>query len=66
MVLNLMVLFLQSKAENYKALQSHDQQNISKKYQSFLAKRLKDQYIVMNIKQKMRIQIWQMSIEYAE
>ena len=44
-------------------LLSLDQQKIIKNYQNLLAKDLKDQFIGMNIKQKVRIKIQQMNID---
>ena len=44
-------------------LLSLDQQKIIKNYQNLLAKDLKDQFIGINIKQKVRIKIQQMNID---
>ena len=57
------MLFLLSKTQNYISLSSHYQQKTTKKYKNFLAKDLKDQCSGMNIKQKVRVKIWQTSID---
>ena len=57
-----MMLFLLSKTQNDVFLLLLYQPKITKNYQHFLAKGLKDQYIGMNIKHKVRIQILQISI----
>ena len=44
-------------------LSSLYQQNTIKNYQNFLAKNLKDRYIQMNIKQKVRIKTQQTSTD---
>ena len=44
-------------------LSSIYQQKTIKNYLNFLAKDLKDQCIGMNIKQRVRIKIWQMNID---
>ena len=54
-MLILIILFLLSKTQNYMLLLSLHQQNTIKNYQNFQAKDLKDQFIGMNIKQKVRI-----------
>ena len=58
-----MKLFLLSKTQNCMFLSSLYQQEAIKNYQNFLAKNLKDQFIGMNIKQKERIKIRQMSLD---
>ena len=59
----LILSFLLSKTQNYMFLPSLYQQNTIKNYQNFLAKNLKDRYIQMNIKQKVRIKTQQMSTD---
>ena len=59
----LIILFLLSKTENYMFLSSCYQQKTIKNYQNFLVKDLKDQFIGMSIKQKVRIKIQQMNID---
>ena len=56
-------LFLLSKTQNYLLLSSLYQQKAIKNYENFLVKDLKDLYIGMNIKQKLRMKIQQMSID---
>ena len=56
-------LFLLSKTQNYLLLSSLYQQKAIKNYENFLVKDLKDLYIGMNIKQKLRMIIQQMSID---
>ena len=56
-MLILIVLLSLLKAQNYMFLSPLYQQKITKNYQNFLAKDLKDQFIRMNIKQKMRTKI---------
>ena len=54
----LVILFLISKTQNnYMSLQSHYQQKTTKNYQNILVKGLKNQFIGMNIEQKVRIKI---------
>ena len=49
--------------ENYLSLYSHYQQETTKKYQKFLAKGLRDQFIKMNIKQKVRAKMQQLNFD---
>ena len=58
-----MILFSLTKTQNYMFLSSLYQQKIIKSYQNFLANDLKNQFIGMNIKQKLRIKIRQMDID---
>ena len=53
----ILILFLLSKTQNYMFLQQLYQQETIRNYQNFLAKDLKDQFIMMNIKQKVIIKI---------
>ena len=59
----LIIICLPGKTQNYMSLASLCQQNAIRNYQQFLAKDLEDQYIKMNIKQKLRIKIQQMNID---
>ena len=54
---------LLSKAQNYMFLSSIHQQRIIKNYQNFLVKDFKDQFIGMDINQKVRIKIPQMNMD---
>ena len=58
-----MILFLLSKTQNYMFLFQLYQQETIKNYQNFYVKDLKDQFIEMSIKQKVRIKIRQMNID---
>ena len=51
-MLNLIILFLLSKTQNYIFMSSLYQQKTIKNHQNSLAKNLKDQCIGVNIKQK--------------
>ena len=62
-MLILILSFLPSKTQNYMFLSSLYQQNTIKNYQNFLAKNLKDRYIQMNIKQKVRMKTQQTSTD---
>ena len=62
-MLILILSFLLSKTQNYMFLSSLYQQNTIKNYQIFLAKNLKDRYIQMNIKQKVKIKTQQTSTD---
>ena len=62
-VIIVIVLFLLSKTQNYILLLSPHQQETIKNYQNFLAKDLKDQLIGIDIKQKVRVKIWQLDID---
>ena len=62
-MLILIVLFSLLKTENYIPLYSHYQKKTIKNYQNFLANDLKDQCIGINIKQKVRGKILQMSTD---
>ena len=59
----LIILFLLSQTQNYLFLLKLYQQKKIKNYQHFLAKYLKDQFIGISIKQKVRIKIQKMSID---
>ena len=59
----LILSFLLSKTQNYMFLSSLYQQNTIKNYQNFLAKNLKNRYIQMNIKQKVRMKTQQTSTD---
>ena len=59
----MMILFLLSKTQNYMFLFQLYQQETIKNYQNFYVKDLKDQFIEMSIKQKVRIKIRQMNID---
>ena len=52
-----MILFLLSKTQNYMFLLQLYQQETIEHYQNFLAEDFKDQFIGMNIRQKVRIKI---------
>ena len=54
-------IFLLSKAQNHMFLLSLYLEKTIKNHQNFLAKDLKDQFIGMNIKQKVRIKIRQIN-----
>ena len=56
-------IILLSKTQNCMLLSSLCQQKIFKNYQNFLIKDLKDQFIGINIKQKVRIRIQQRNID---
>ena len=62
-MLILIILFSLSKTENYEFLMSHYQQKTIKNYQNVLVKELKDHFIGMNIKQKVRIKIQEMNTD---
>ena len=62
-MLILIILFSLSKAQNYMSLLYLYQQKTIKNYQNFFAKDLKDQFIGMNIKQKVRIKKRQTNID---
>ena len=53
----LIILLLVSKTQTYMFLSALYQQIAIKSYQNFLAKDLKDQFIGMNIKQRVRVNI---------
>ena len=55
LMLILIMLFLLSEKQNYMFLLSIYQQKTIKNYQNVLAENLKDLYIGMNIKQKVKI-----------
>ena len=57
MMLILMILFLLFNQQNYMSLLSLYQQKIVKNCQKFLVNDLKGQFIVINIKQEVRIEI---------
>ena len=59
----LIILFLLSKTQNYMFLLYLYQQETIKNYQKFLEENLKDQFIEMNIKQKLRIKIQHMNVD---
>ena len=59
----MIILFSLSSTQNCMSLSSHYPKKIIKNYQNHLAKDLKDQCIGMNIKQKMRIELQQTSID---
>ena len=59
----IMITLILILSQNYMFLPSLYQQNTIKSYQNFLAKNLKDRYIQMNIKQKVRIKTQQMSTD---
>ena len=59
----LIELFLLSKTQNYMSPWSLYQQKTIKNYQNLLARDLKHRCIGMNIKQKVRIKLRQMSID---
>ena len=63
-MVTLIELFLQPKTKNYTTLLWLYQQKASKNYQNFLAKDLKDEFIRINTKQKVRIKMQKMSIEF--
>ena len=58
------ILSLLSKTQNYMFLLYLYQQETIKNYQNVLGKDLKDQPIGMNIKQKVRMKIQQISIDF--
>ena len=62
-MLNVIILFLLSKTQNYMFLKYLHKLKIIKNYQNFVAKDFKDQFIGKNIKQKVRIKIQQMNID---
>ena len=62
-MLNVIILFLLSKTQNYMFLKYLHQLKIIKNYQNLVAKDFKDQFIGKNIKQKVRIKIQQMNID---
>ena len=57
----LTILFLLSNTQNYLFLLQLSQQETIKIYQNFFAKDSKDQFIGMNITQKLRIKIQEMN-----
>ena len=57
----LTILFLLSNTQNYLFLLQLSQQETIKIYQNFFAKDSKDQFIGMNITQKVRIKIQEMN-----
>ena len=57
------IIFTIKKTQNYMFLSLLYQQKITKNYQNILAKDLKDHFIEMNIKQKMRIKIHQVNTD---
>ena len=61
-MLILIILFSLSKTQNYMFLLFLYQQQTIKNYQNFLAKDLKDQFIGISMKQKVRIKIQQMNV----
>ena len=61
-MLILAILFSLSKTKNYMFMLSLYQEETMKNYQNVLVKDLKDQFIRMNIKQKVRIKIQKMNI----
>ena len=63
MVMILIVLHLLSKTPNYMIQLQIYQQGTTKNYQNFLAKSLEDQFIGMNIKQKLIIKIEQITLD---
>ena len=58
-MLSIILLFLLSTTQNYMSWLSHYQQKTIKNYQNFSEEDSKDQFIKMNIKQKVRIKIVQ-------
>ena len=62
-ILIVIILFLLSKTQNYMFLKKFYQLKIIKNYQNFVAKDFKDQFIGINIKEKVRIKIQQMNID---
>ena len=63
-MVTLIELFLQPKTKNYTTLLWLYQQKASKNYQNFLAEDLKHEFIRINTKQKVRIKMQKMSIEF--
>ena len=61
-MLILIILFSLSKTQNYMFLLFLYQQQTIKNYQNFLAKDLKDQFIGISMKQKVRTKIQQMNV----
>ena len=59
----ILIVLLLPKKQNYMFLLYLYQQETIKSYQNFLLKDLKDKFIGMNIKQKVRIKIRQMNLD---
>ena len=64
-MLNLIILFLLSKTQNYIFMSSLYQQKTIKNHQNSLAKNLKDQCIWSEHKTKVKIKTQQMSIDIS-
>ena len=63
-IMMIIILFLLLKTQNYAFLLQLYQQETIKNYQNFFVKDLKDQFIGMNIKQKVIIKIQQTNLDF--